>query len=253
MEDIRVKVRGDGSQHSQPPDQLHLPPACILREREQQGCLLHISCFLCLRDEAAGRVEVGVTLAWGPAELQAFVSRWPAGFLPLGRDCLSLPFGDAQAPGLFYPQYLSCLSPLFQPLCWCLHSALTSFSLACCSGSLTFLQLVLEAPISSANHAYLELWLIFPDHSFQDTTRLTFPWLIFAEWIKLKLFHLHWSFLSISAFSCPAPWIIEHQQDHPSGTMAFGFLACLWNWPCLSELCDPSSEGQEHIPYAVHS
>lgn len=109
-----MKVRGDGSQHSQPPDQLHLPPVCIPMGREQQGCLLHISTVFCLRDEAAQRVEVGMTVAWGPAELQAFVSRWPAGFLPLGRDCLSLPFGDAQAPGYFalsiFPAYRLCSS-----------------------------------------------------------------------------------------------------------------------------------------------
>lgn len=76
--------RGEGSQHSQPPDQLHSPPACVPREREQQGCL-HISCFLCPRDKAAGRVEVGVTLAWGPARVAGLCFPLACRILALGK------------------------------------------------------------------------------------------------------------------------------------------------------------------------
>lgn len=134
--------------------------------KEQQVCLLHISiCVFCVwRSEAAG-VEVGLDIVthshphWplGSAELQLFASRLTCRILALGKHCVSLPFGDEQTPGYFYSQYLSLLSPMFQPLCCCLSSNLTSFRLACCSRFLTSLPIGLEASVSSADQAHLEL------------------------------------------------------------------------------------------------
>lgn len=63
----------DGSQHSQPPDQLHLPPVCIPRGREQQGCLLHISVW-------GMRQLGGWRLAWQwPGGQQSCRPLFPAG------------------------------------------------------------------------------------------------------------------------------------------------------------------------------
>ena len=134
-----MKVGGGGSQHSCPLDQPHLCLACLQGEGAAVSTVFPVSEGL--RQLGGWRLAVTLachsassTLSWGPAELKVFVSLGPARFL-----CLSLPLGDAQAPGYFYLQYLSCLSPLFQLLCCYLGWGLDLLSLACCSGFLTSL------------------------------------------------------------------------------------------------------------------
>lgn len=167
-------------------DQAHLSLACTLRVREQQVCLLHVHTwvFCVWRNEAAG-IEVVLalplsllssTLASGPAELQVFFQADLQDSCPQEDTACVCPLVMNKYLGIF----TLTISPvdLLADVSVC---ALTSFCLACCSRFLTSLPTGLDAPVSSASPAYLELGLVFPDHRFQDTISLTFPWLVIAE------------------------------------------------------------------------